>query len=125
MDWVWLAGHLDDDTHLHAVQLRLAGDQRLGVGYVQSAADGVLELTAVAAAEELAADGLITAARLDLDPPGIHLGVEPLAFGPLRLVSDDGRVSHFPRAMCRLTASGFRDGVAWVEWNLNQPGRTP
>jgi hypothetical protein len=123
MDWVWMAGHLDDETHLHAVELRLAGNQRLGVGYVQSAAQGVQELTRVAAAEERAADGLITTARLDLDPPGTNLDVEPLAFGPVLLVSDDGRVSHFPRAMCRLRASGGRIGVAWVEWNLNQPDR--
>jgi hypothetical protein len=124
MDWVWMAGHLDDDTHLHAVELRLAETQTLGVGYVQSAAEGVQELTRVAASEERAADGLITAARLSVEPPNLDLDVEPLAFGPLLLVSDDGRVSHFLRAMCRLRASDARSAVAWVEWNLNQPRRT-
>ena len=35
------------------------------------------------------------------------------------LVSPDGRVSHFPRAMCRVTTSDGRSGLAWVEWNRN------
>jgi hypothetical protein len=68
------------------------------------------------------ADGLITDAKLRLDPPGLQLDVEPLAFGPLRLLSPDGRVSHFPRAMCRARTSDGREGVGWIEWNLNQPG---
>ena len=36
MDWVWSAGHLDDGTHLHAVELRLPGAPAIGVGYVQA-----------------------------------------------------------------------------------------
>ena len=44
-----------------------------------------------------------------------------MAFGPLRLLSSDGRVSHFPRAMCRIRCADGRRGLAWVEWNLNQP----
>jgi hypothetical protein len=50
------------------------------------------------------------------------LAVEPLAFAPLRLVASDGRVTHFPRAMCRFTAEDGRTGLGWVEWNLNQRG---
>ncbi len=44
----------------------------------------------------------------------------PRAFGPLLLDAPDGRVSHFPRAMCDVTTSDGRRGTAWVEWNLNQ-----
>jgi hypothetical protein len=52
--------------------------------------------------------------------------IEPLAFGPLRLLAPDGRVSHFPRAMCRLRCADGRGGMGWVEWNLNQrPSPTP
>jgi hypothetical protein len=75
----------------------------------------------VRASERLRADGLIAGARVKLDPPGLELELEPLAFGPLRLVAPDGRVSHFPRAMCRVRTRDGRGGVGWVEWNLTQP----
>jgi thiamine kinase-like enzyme len=123
MDWVWSAGHLDDGTHLHAVELRLPNSPTLGVGYVQSAGAELLELDHVAASEHLGADGLITAAHLSLDPAGLDIEIEPLAFGPLRLLAPDGRVSNFPRAMCRIRCADGRSGLAWVEWNLNQPDR--
>jgi thiamine kinase-like enzyme len=122
MDWMWSAIHLDDGARLHAVELRLPNMPALGVGYVQSAADGLIELERVSASERVGADGLITDAELRLDPPGLELEVEPLAFGPLRLLSPDGRVSHFPRAMCRARTRDGREGVGWIEWNLNQPG---
>jgi thiamine kinase-like enzyme len=121
MDWVWSAGHLSDGTHLHAVELRLAEGPTLGVGYVQPADGGLYELDRVTASEQAGEDGLITAARLSLDPPGLEAEIEPLAFGPLRLVAPDGRVSHFPRAMCRIRCDDGRSGLAWVEWNRNQP----
>jgi hypothetical protein len=123
MDWLWSALHLDDGTHMHAVELRLPGAPRLGVGYVQGAGRELLELDRVSASERVAADGLITEAGLRLEPGEQALAIEPLAFAPLRLVSRDGRVSHFPRALCRVRAADGRAGLGWVEWNLNQaPG---
>ncbi len=119
MDWVWSAGHLDDGTRFHAVELRLPDAPRIGVGYVQPPEGGLVELDRVAATEEVGADGLITAATLELDPGGLRLQVEPTAFGPLRLVAPDGRASSFPRAMCRVTAPDGRTGWAWLEWNRN------
>ncbi len=120
MDWVWMAGHLTDGTHIHAVHLRLPDDQTLGVGYTQSTASGLSELDTVHASEEVRPDGLIGAAQISFSPPGLDVAIEPLAFGPLRLESDDGRVALFPRAMCRIECSDGRDGLAWVEWNHNQ-----
>ena len=122
MDWMWSAAHLDDGTRLHAVQLRLPNAPPLGVGYVQAANHALIELERVGASERVAADGLISNAQMTLDPPGLQLDIEPLAFGPLRLLSPDGRVSHFPRAMCRVRCRDGRSGVGWVEWNLNQTG---
>jgi phosphotransferase family enzyme len=119
MDWVWSALHLDDGTRTHAVELRLPDLPRMGVGYVQ--ADGALdELTAVTATEAVADDGLITSASLALAPAGLELGVDPVAFGPLRLVAPDGRVSEFPRALCRVRTADGRTGVGWLEWNRNR-----
>jgi thiamine kinase-like enzyme len=121
MDWVWSAAHLDDGTRLHAVQLRLPNLPPLGVGYVQAPGRELLELQAVGASERVDDGGLVADAQLVLEPGDLRLAVQPLAFGPLRLVSPDGRVSHFPRAMCMLRCADGRSGVGWLEWNLNQP----
>jgi hypothetical protein len=80
-------------------------------------------LERVTASERVGEDGLIEAARLELEPGGLVLDIEPLAFGALRLLAPDGRVSHFPRAMCRVACADGRSGLAWVEWNRNQRGR--
>ena len=43
-----------------------------------------------------------------------------MAYGPILLEAPDGRVTHFVRAMCRVTAADGRTGSGWVEWNRNQ-----
>jgi hypothetical protein len=120
MDWVWSAARLDDGERVHAVQIRLPDGIGFGVGYVQHRGGEPRELESVDATEEVAPNGLVTSARLDLQPTGPTLDVKPLAFGPLRLVSQDGQTTSFPRAMCRLRSDDGRTGLGWVEWNLNQ-----
>lgn len=123
MNWCWMAGRLDDGARVNAVQIRLPETPPIGMGYVQGGGQELLELAAegVDVSEELGPDGLPTAARLRLDPPGLDLAVDPIAHGPLRLVSDDGRLVRFPRALCGLRASDGRTGHGWIEWNLNEP----
>lgn len=121
MDWMWSAARLDDGMRVHAVQVRLPGDVNLGVGYLQEPGVPPRELESVDASENVGKNGLITSARIELQPGGLGLDVEPLAFGPLRLVSPDGRSTNFPRAMCRLRSDDGRTGLGWVEWNLNLP----
>ncbi len=121
MDWVWSAGHLDDGTRFHAVELRIPDLPRMSVGYIQPPDGDLIELDEVRATEEVRDDGLIDSAALTLAPGDLQLEVEPLAFGPLRLEAPDGRVSSFPRAMCRVRAADGREGFAWLEWNRNQP----
>jgi hypothetical protein len=116
-EWMWSAGHLEDGTRFHGVEFRLPGTPPLGVGYLQPPRGGVVELDSVSASEEAGADGLITSAEITCGD--LRLRVEPTAFGPLRLEAPDGRVSQFPRAMCRVRAEDGRTGVAWVEWNRN------
>ena len=118
-EWMWCAGHLDDGTRLHGVEFRLPDAPRIGIGYVQPPGADLVEVDAVRASEEVGASGLITSARLEFGAD-LALDVEPLAFGPLRLVAPDGRVSSFPRAMCRMRAADGRTGVGWVEWNRNR-----
>ena len=117
VDWMWSALHLQDGTHTHAVGIpQLPG---FGVGYLQR--DGELvEITSVQASEELGSNGLIQSARIRSEPDGLELEVEPVAFGPLRLEAPDGRLSLFPRAMCRVRTTDGRAGVGWVEWNRVQ-----
>jgi hypothetical protein len=119
MDWMWSACRLEDGARLHAVQIRLAGGAGFGIGYVQDSSGEARELEAVEATEQVGPDGLITSAELDLRRAKITLDVEPLAFGPLRLIAPDGRATSFPRAMCRFHAGDARTGLGWVEWNLN------
>ncbi len=116
-EWMWSAGHLEDGTRLHGVEFRIPGAPPLGVGYLQPPDGGVLELDVVTASENAAENGLITAAEIHYGE--LAVAVQPLAFGPLRLEAPDGRLSLFPRAMCRIRTEDGRSGVAWVEWNRN------
>ncbi|HEX3510544.1 MAG TPA: phosphotransferase [Solirubrobacteraceae bacterium] len=122
MDWMWSAAAFEDGTRLHAVALRIPGAPVLSVGYVQHPAGKMIELEAVETDEDVAADGLIEHARIAVDEGLPQLDVRPLAFGPLLLEAPDGRVAHFPRAMCRFQSEDGLRGLGWVEWNRNQPG---
>ncbi|HEY2161691.1 MAG TPA: phosphotransferase [Solirubrobacteraceae bacterium] len=117
-DWMWSALHLDDGTHTHAVAIpQLPG---FGVGYVQRG-ESIAEVSSVEATETIAGDGLIESARIVSRLPELSIEVEPLGFGALRLEAPDGRVSLFPRAMCRVRTTDGRTGSGWVEWNRVQP----
>ena len=70
--------------------------------------------------KQLFEQGLIARAEIQSQPDGLAMAVEPVAFGALRLEAPDGRLSLFPRAMCRVLAGDGRKGVGWVEWNRVQ-----
>ena len=117
VDWMWSALHLEDGTHTHAVGVpQMPG---YGVGYIQRGGQ-IEEIDAVTASEQNAPNGLPETARILSGPDELDLEVEPLAFGALRLEAPDGRVSLFPRAMCRVRAADGRAGTGWVEWNRVQ-----
>jgi ecdysteroid kinase len=116
-EWMWCAGHLKDGTRFHAVEFRIPKAPPIGLGYLQPPSGGIIELDSVSASEQVGADGLVTSARICLAE--LTLEFEPVAFGPLRLEAPDGRISQFPRAMCRVSADDARTGMAWVEWNRN------
>jgi hypothetical protein len=117
VDWMWSALHFDDGTHTHAVGIpQMPG---FGVGYVQKG-ERISEITSVEATEDVNENGLIDCARIVSGPGELEVEVEPLAFGALRLEAPDGRISLFPRAMCRVRAADGRAGTGWVEWNRVQ-----
>jgi len=117
--WCWFSGRLDDGTRVHGTDVRMGGSH-IPFGYVQDPSGVVSPVTGLTVTEELGSEGLPTSARAVLDPDGIELHVEPVAFGPLLLTSTDGRVSRFPRAAARYTAADGRTGTGWIEWNQPQ-----
>lgn len=117
-DWSWSAIHLDDGTRVHAVAVYGLPDH--SVGYAQKSGE-VVEFDAVNSTHLLDPDGTVTSSRLETSPGDLAFDVHPVAFGSLRLVSPQGCVTHFQRAMCDVTTPDGRAGVGWVEWNLVQP----
>jgi len=59
-------------------------------------------------------------ATISLEPEVLVAGIEIGGHAPVRLVSPDGRVSHFPRAWVTVTLNDGRTGVGWIEWNRVQ-----
>ena len=120
MDWVWSALHLEDGTHLHAVDIRLPGAPPIGVGYIQSPGAELIELHAVAARASFADNGLPTATAITLNPGALEAVADIQGHAPLRLQAPDGRVASFARAWAAVATSDGREGVGWIEWNRNQ-----
>ena len=121
MDWVWSALHLDDGTHLHAVDIRIPGVPPVGIGYIQDRGGTVTELQTVAPRQTFDADGLPVSATLSVDPGGITATVDVRGHAPVRLVAPDGRISQFPRVWATVSTADGRTGVGWLEWNRNLP----
>lgn len=119
MDWVWSALHLDDGTHLHGVDLRIADLPPVSVGYLQK--DGeITETTSVVADATIGADGLPVSTTLTFAPGDLTATIDVCGHAPVRLVSPDGRISFFPRAWAGVRTGDGRRGVGWLEWNRNQ-----
>ena len=119
MDWIWSALHLDDGTHVHAVEIRIPGVPPVGIGYVQDRGGTVTELQTITARQTFDADGLPATATLAVDPGGITATVDVHGHAPLRLVATDGRISEFPRVWATVSTADGRRGVGWLEWNRN------
>jgi len=118
--WCWFAGRLDDGTRVHGADIRIPGS-RLPLGYVQHPKDGVVTIESLDVTEELGVEGMPMSARAGIEPGGLELAIEPVAYAPLVLTSSDGRVSRFPRGQVRFTASDGRQGTGWIEWNQPDP----
>jgi hypothetical protein len=114
--WCWSSARLDDGTRVHLADIRMPGFP-IAFGYVQPAGGGVDPITGLSVREDPGAHGLPTSARLEIEPGALGITVTPIAFGPVLLRNDDGRTSHFPRAMVRYAADDGRAGLGWAEWN--------
>ena len=115
IEWTWMAVHLDDGSRWHSSYVPVY--PTAGEGYFQL--DGAV--TETASAETTASfspEGLFGTTIVRIEPGGHTLYLSPVAFAPVAMVAEDGRVSFFPRATCRVTTADGRTGVGWVEWNL-------
>jgi hypothetical protein len=88
-------------------------------GFVQPPGGPLAGVDHTAATHVLGEHGFPTSATTSYDD--LSLEVEPVAFAPVLLEDGAGRVSRFPRALCRFgdSATG-RTGAGWVEWNQPQ-----
>jgi hypothetical protein len=115
--WCWTAGRLSDGTRFHGSDIRIPGLD-LGFGYEQPPSGELIPAPAVNATEALGDHGFPTAGHVDIGD--LALDIEPLAFAPVLLTAPDGRLSRFPRALCRFTHTDGRTGHGWTEWNQPQ-----
>ena len=118
--WSWTAGRLDDGTRFHGTAVDLDGTPVYGTGYVQPTGAAMTAVSEVGHTEIAAPDGLPATGTWRVGE--LDLTVTPVAFAPVLLTADDGRVSRFPRAWCRFDAADGRSGHGWTEWNQPQGG---
>jgi hypothetical protein len=114
MPWCWTAGRLDDGTAFHAFRPLI--DIPFASGFVAPPGNGdVQNVEHFTVETELGDEDLPRVATMELGD--LRLSVTPTGHAPVRLEAPDGRVSRFPRALCRFesTADG-RSGWGWTEW---------
>ena len=118
MAWSWTAGRLDDGTRFHGTAVHVGDVELYGTGYVQDPQGAMVGTDRTGYTADLDPEGLPTGGAYRIGD--LDLRIEPIAFAPVLLVADDGRVSRFPRAWCRFTATDGRTGHGWTEWNQPQ-----
>jgi hypothetical protein len=119
--WTWTSGWLEDGTRFHGTQVRL-GDEPVPYhpGYVQPPGGRLAAVDHTASRPILGNHGLPVTDRVVVGD--LELDVTPVAFAPVLLDDGGGRVSRFPRALCRFHDPATRRwGTGWTEWNQPQP----
>ncbi|MGO8961740.1 MAG: hypothetical protein ACLQFR_30865 [Streptosporangiaceae bacterium] len=114
ISWVWSSGRLSDGTAFHGMQANI-GFPIPWPSFAVTPAGELRHLAGFSAATVFGADDFPERSRLRL--PGAPMLAVPVSFAPVAITSPDGRVSHFPRAMCQFTADDGRTGYGWTEWN--------
>ncbi len=114
ISWLWSSGRLGDGTAFHGMQANIG----FAIGwpsFAVSPAGELSHLDGFCAETVFGEDGLPARSRLAL--PGAPMSAVPVSFAAVSMTSPDGRVSNFPRALCRFTADDGRAGYGWTEWN--------
>jgi hypothetical protein len=116
--WNWTSGHLDDGSWFHAARSTIPGLELFATGYTVTPAGALTPATVVTNEVDLDPDQLPAAARQQIGP--VEFTTEPVGHAPILLVAPDGRITRFPRALCRYTTTDGRHGTGWTEYNLPQ-----
>ena len=114
VSWLWSSGRLADGTAFHGMQANIG----FAIGWPSFAVPPggeVSHLSGFSAHTDFGPDDFPRQSRLRI--PGAPMTAVPLAFAPVAMTSPDGRVSHFPRALCQFIADDGRSGYGWTEWN--------
>jgi hypothetical protein len=114
ISWLWSSGRLGDGTSFHGMQANI-GFAIPWPSFEVTPAGELSHLAGFCAETTFGADDFPATSRLLLATA--PMTAEPLAFAPVAMTSPDGRISHFPRALCRFTADDGRTGYGWTEWN--------
>jgi hypothetical protein len=114
ISWLWTSGRLADGTAFHGMQANI-GFPIPWPSFAVTPAGELDHLTGFGAETVFGADDFPEQSRLHL--AGGQVLAVPLAFAPVAMTSPDGRVSHFPRAMCRFSTDDGQTGYGWTEWN--------
>jgi hypothetical protein len=114
VSWLWSAGRLSDGTAFHGMQANI-GFPIPWPSFAVAPYGTLSHLSGFSAETTFGPDDLPQQSRLRL--PGAPMRAVPLAFAPVAMTSPAGRVSHFPRALCRYIADDGRTGYGWTEWN--------
>ncbi len=120
MGWSWTAGRLDDGTRFHGTHVTWDGTPIFQTGYVQPPGQPLVAVSTFDRDQDLGREGLPERGTCLFD--NVTMRIEPVAFSPVLLTAPDGRISRFPRALCRFHEVGGegRHGVGWTEWNQPQ-----
>lgn len=116
--WMWNAFRLDDGeglttgTKVHSVVMR---GMDYAFGYVQKG-DSLTELFHGSSDGHYDGDGRMTGSTIRLEDADLEFTVTPTAYANLLLVSEEGKVAHFIRAMADFDAADGRTGRGWIEW---------
>ena len=111
MPWCWTAGRLGDGSAFHA--FRPLVDIPFASGFILDPSGDVRNVERFTVDTEVGAEGLPVTAAMDVD--GLQLSVTPTQHAPVLLTSSDGKVSRFPRSLCRFDGSQ-ETGWGWTEW---------
>jgi len=113
MPWCWTAGRLGDGTAFHAFRPLI--DIPFASGFVAAPGAGEVEnVERFTVDTQLGAEDLPISAAMEL--ADLRLSVTPTSHAPVLLEAPDGRVSRFPRALCRFESPDGRSGFGWTEW---------
>jgi hypothetical protein len=114
ISWLWSSGRLGDGTAFHGMQANI-GFPIPWPSFALTPDGRLRHLSGFAAETTFGRNDLPRQSRLHV--PGAPMLAVPMAFAPVAMTAPDGRVAHFPRALCRFVADDGRTGYGWTEWN--------